>query len=52
MKAGRLEVALLVLASGLAVLEPVEDVGIADLTVLLKLYSDLSNLVAWRVHHA
>lgn len=52
MRAGRLEVAVLVLASGLAVLEPVEDIGITDLTILLQLGSDLSNLIAWRVHHA
>lgn len=52
MRAGRLEVAVLVLASGLAVLEPVEDIGIADLAILLQLGSDLSNLISWWVHHA
>lgn len=47
----RLKVPLLVLAPGLAVLEPVEDVGIAHLTVFLQLGSDLPYLVAGRVHH-
>ncbi|KAF7840308.1 WUSCHEL-related homeobox 9 [Senna tora] len=47
-----LEVAKLVLASGLAVLEPVEDIGITHLTILLKLSSDLPYLIPWRVHHS
>lgn len=47
-----LEMAELVLASWFPVLEPVEDVGVTDLTVLLQLSSDLPYLVSWRVHHA
>lgn len=42
---------LLMLASGLAVLEPVEDIGITHLTVFLQLGSDLPYLVSGRVHH-
>jgi hypothetical protein len=44
--------ARLVLGSGLAVLEPVEDVGVADGAVLLQAEADARDLVARRVHHA
>ena len=43
---------LLVFGARLAILEPVEDVGVAHLTVLLELGSDLSDLIAGRVDHA
>lgn len=38
-------------APRLAVLEPVEHVGIAHLAVLLQLGSDPPDLIPWRVHH-
>ena len=47
-----LEVAELVLASWFSVLEPVKDIGITYLTILLQLSPDLSYLIPWRVHHA
>lgn len=48
---GVLEVSELVFASGFPVLEPVKDVGVANLAVLLQLGSDLPYLVPRRVHH-
>jgi hypothetical protein len=44
--------AQLVLGAGLAVLEPVEDVGVADLAVLLQAHADAGDLVVWRIDHA
>jgi hypothetical protein len=44
--------AALVLGARLAVLEPVEDVGVADRAVLLQAQADARDLVARRVHHA
>lgn len=48
---GVLKVSELVFASGFPVLEPVKDVGITHLSVLLQLSSDLPYLVSGRVHH-
>jgi hypothetical protein len=42
----------LVLGAGLAVLEPVEDVGVGDVAVLLQPEPDAPDLVARRVDHA
>jgi hypothetical protein len=44
--------AAFVFGARLAVLEPVEDVGVADGAVLLQAQADARDLVARRVHHA
>src|SRR4051812_11327462 len=49
---GSLGGAELVLGAGLAVLEPVEDVGVGDVAVLLQPEPDAADLVARRVDHA
>lgn len=47
-----LKVALLVFASWFSVLEPVENIGITNLTIFLKFGSDLPYLVPWRINHS
>jgi hypothetical protein len=44
--------AQLVLGAGLAVLEPIEEVGITDLVVLLQAHADAGDLLARRIDHA
>lgn len=44
--------AQLKLAAGLAVLKPVEDVGVADVAVDLELIADAADLIAGRIHGA
>lgn len=47
-----LDVAELVFASWFSVLEPVKDVGVTNLPILLQLSPDSSYLVPGRIHHA
>ena len=47
-----LEMAKLVLAPGLAVLEPIEDIGITHLPILLQLCPYLPYLIPRRIHHS
>jgi hypothetical protein len=48
----RLQLALAPAGAGAAVLEPVEDVGVAHGAEALQQLADADRLVLWRVHHA